>query len=290
MQAVRSARSRTHGRLEGFPEGDGSTARDAHQSFFQIAELWCGYRRLGFSIIPKQPVAVVKGVSVNLDRNETFALVGETGSGKSTIARVVAGLLRPLSGTVMFGGMDITHQRTKDQRRRIQIVFQNPDASLNPRQRVADIVGRPLEYFWGARKHDRSDMVAQLLADVRLGSSYMNKFPFQLSGGERQRVALARALAASPDLLVCDEILSALDVSVQAAILDLLAELRAKRALACLFITHDLAVVRWFADRVGVLDQGVLCETATVTDLFESPQHPYTRTLLSASPETRKVG
>jgi peptide/nickel transport system ATP-binding protein len=166
----------------------------------------------------------------------------------------------------------------------MQIVFQNPDASLNPRHSVATIIGRPLAAFYGLKGAARRKRAAELLADTQLDVGYLDRTPSQLSGGERQRVAIARALAAEPELLLCDEILSALDVSVQASILDLLRRLQQERGLTYLFISHDLSVVRWLAHRVAVLFAGTLCEIGAVEQVFAPPYHPYTETLLMAVP------
>ena len=176
-------------------------------------------------------------------------------------------------------------ERPKELLRSIQLVFQNPDASLNPRQRISQIINRPLQKFFGLSSEAARQQVESLLADVRLDASYAQRFPDELSGGERQRIAIARALAAKPKLLLCDEILSALDVSVQANILELLIALNAKHKLALLFISHDLAVVRSLAHRVGVMYWGVLCEVGLVEEVFTPPFHPYTYLLMSAVPE-----
>jgi peptide/nickel transport system ATP-binding protein len=167
----------------------------------------------------------------------------------------------------------------------VQLVFQNPDASLNPRQRVIQILGEPLRMFFGLRGDDVKKRVEQLLEDVRLDRTYASRYPDELSGGERQRIAIARALAAQPKLILCDEVLSALDVSVQATIIDLLRALQAEHQLAYLFISHDLAVVRTLAHRVGVLYRGELCEVGTVDEVYAPPYHPYTHALFSAVPE-----
>ncbi len=237
---------------------------------------------------PREPVAVVRDVSFDIRAGETFSLVGESGSGKSTIARSVGGLLRPLAGRLTFEGKDIAgtvESRTPALRREIQLVFQNPDASLNPRQRVAQIVGRPLELFFGLRGEARRRRVSELLEDVRLEPSFASRFPHELSGGERQRVAIARALAAQPRLMLCDEVLSGLDVSVQATVLELLRTLQEEHGIAYLFISHDLAVVRSLSHRVGVLYRGELCEVGLVEQVYTPPFHPYTEELLLAVPE-----
>ena len=228
-----------------------------------------------------------RGIAFDIAVGETFALVGESGSGKSTIARAVGGLLAPVEGRTALEGRPLAgrvRDRTPDDRRRIQFIFQNPDASLNPRARIGTILSRPLEFFFRLDAREREARIRRALDDVRLDESYAGRYPDELSGGERQRVAIARALVAEPSLLLCDEILSALDVSVQASVLAMLAKLRAERDIAMLFISHDLAVVRSLADRVGVLYGGELMETGTRDELFSAPFHPYTHTLLMAVP------
>jgi peptide/nickel transport system ATP-binding protein len=241
-----------------------------------------------YEFVRGQAKPVIRGVSFDIAPQETFALVGESGSGKSTIARAVAGLIRPSAGRIAFEGRDIgrlVEARTSDQRRAIQLVLQNPDASLNPRQRVLQIIGRPLEMFFGLKGAQLRGRVERLLDDARLDRSYTHRYPDELSGGERQRVAIARALAANPRLMLCDEVLSALDVSVQASIIELLRALQAEHHIAYLFISHDLAVVRSLSHRVGVLYRGEMCEVGRVEEVYSPPYHPYTHTLLSAVPE-----
>jgi peptide/nickel transport system ATP-binding protein len=242
-------------------------------------------------VFPGKVTRAVKQFGMTIARGETFALVGESGSGKSTIARAVSGLLAPQEGQILFNGQmlaPLVRNRTPEQRRRIQFIFQNPDASLNPRAQISTTLARPLE-FEGESK-DMQDRVASALADVRLDVAYASRYPDELSGGERQRVAIARALIAEPELLICDEVLSALDVSVQANILELLRKLRAERNLAMLFISHDLAVVRSFADRVGVLFGGELMSVGTVERIYSPPHHPYTLSLLEAVPRIDLAG
>jgi peptide/nickel transport system ATP-binding protein len=226
-------------------------------------------------------------LSFRVARGETLALVGESGSGKSTTAWAIEGLVPLRAGRILFEGRDVSRpiaRRDPLVKQRLQIVFQNPDASLNPRHSVATLIGRPLAAFHGLAGTARRRRAAELLADVHLDAGYLDRMPGQLSGGERQRVAIARALAAEPELLLCDEILSALDVSVQAGILALLRDLQHRRGLTYLFISHDLAVVRWLAHQVAVLYAGSLCEIAPVDRLFAPPFHPYTETLLKAVP------
>jgi peptide/nickel transport system ATP-binding protein len=234
---------------------------------------------------------VVSELSLSIREGEIFALVGESGSGKSTIARTLSGLLAPLAGSIRFRGMPLAgrlRERTLELKRQIQYVFQNPDASLNPRERVRRAVGRPLKLYYHVDWADLGMRVARALQEVRLDSSYADRFPDQLSGGERQRVAIARGLAAEPSLILCDEVLSALDVSVQASIIDLLARLRRETGVAMLFISHDLAVVRKLADRTGVLFRGSLVEIGPTERIFEPPYHPYTEELLLAVPSFRQ--
>jgi peptide/nickel transport system ATP-binding protein len=238
---------------------------------------------------PTRPV--VRNLDLTIEAGETLALVGESGSGKSTIARAISGLLPPQRGSILFEGRPLPGSATARSRellRKIQYVFQNPDASLNPRMRVGGILTRPVQVFERRSRAELRPRVAAALGDVRLDEGYAARFPDQLSGGERQRVALARGLIAAPVLLICDEVLSALDVSVQANLLDLLQQIQRDRTIAMLFISHDLAVVRGIAHRVGVLFQGQLCEIGATVDVFSPPFHPYTHALLNAAPGLQK--
>jgi peptide/nickel transport system ATP-binding protein len=232
-------------------------------------------------------VVAAHEVTFTLARGECVALVGESGSGKTTIARAVAGLHAPSSGRILLEDVALAskaRKRPKEARRRLQLVFQNPYDSLNPRHRVRDAVSRPAVVLRDLPRRNAEAEVGELLERVRLPARLANRFPDELSGGERQRVAIARALAARPDVLVCDEITSALDVSVQAAVLELLGELRAELGLALLFISHDLGVVAAIADRVLVLEQGVVREEAPVEALLTRSEDEYTRRLLEAAP------
>jgi peptide/nickel transport system ATP-binding protein len=240
----------------------------------------------------RRAVRVVHDVEFELGRGECLALIGESGSGKTTIARCLAGLHPAAAGTITFDGAVLAaraQRRPNDARRRIQYVFQNPYDSLNPRRTVRDQIGRPAETLLDLDRGATAEKVRHLLERVRLPPALAERFPGELSGGERQRVAIARALAAEPDLLICDEITSALDVSVQAAVLELLEELRQDLGLSMLFITHDLGVVSSIADRGAVLQHGRICETGPVRQLLDSPRTEYTAQLLAAAPRLGSV-
>ncbi|MBK3565920.1 ABC transporter ATP-binding protein [Streptomyces sp. MBT62] len=232
-------------------------------------------------------VVVAEDISFDVRRGECLALVGESGSGKTTIARCLVGLHLPDGGSVTLGGAPLPsriRKRTAAQRRGIQYVFQNPYQSLNPRRRIGEDLARPGHVLRGLSLAEAREEVGPLLERVQLSPRLADRYPSQLSGGERQRVAIARALAARPDVLVCDEVTSALDVSVQAAILEALTELRDDLGVALLFITHDLGVVSGVADRVLVLEGGRICETGPTARILRTPEHPYTQRLVAAAP------
>jgi len=233
---------------------------------------------------------VLQEVSVSVERGRTVAVVGESGSGKSTLARVITGLLPPRSGEILFQGELLPHalaQRTKQQLRKAQMIYQLPDVALNPRQRVRDIVGRPLSFYLGLRGKERERRIIELLEQIELSETYINRLPDELSGGEKQRICIARALAAEPELIICDEVTSALDTIVAKAILDLLQRLQYELQLTYLFISHDIDTVASIADRVVVLYAGRVAEQGSKSAVFQPPFHPYTRLLLSSVPEMK---
>jgi peptide/nickel transport system ATP-binding protein len=230
--------------------------------------------------------ATVDDITITIAKGETLGLVGESGSGKSTILKTIAGLLPPAGGEIRFDGDTplplSVEQRGPDHLRRIQLIFQNPDDSLNPRHTIAEILEQPLKLYFGLSGAALQDRCVEILDRVRLGGHYLDRLPSQLSGGEKQRVAVARAFAANPDLVLCDEVTSALDVSVQAAVLELLNDLKAAQGTTYVFVSHDLAVVRALSDRVAVLYQGRLCEIGPSAEVYALPSHPYTEVLLGA--------
>ena len=228
----------------------------------------------------------VKDININIKKGETIALVGESGSGKSTILKSIAGLLRTKDGIITFDQnrklpSDLK-LRNPNELRIIQLIFQNPDESLNPNHTVEEIISQPLKLYFGLKGEELKKNIIELLEKVRLGEFYMSRYPRQLSGGEKQRVAVARAFAAKPDIILCDEVTSALDVSVQAAVLNLLQQLKEDFGTTYIFVSHDLAVVRAISDRVAVLYQGRLCEVGPSKDVYQFPSHPYTEVLLGA--------
>jgi peptide/nickel transport system ATP-binding protein len=244
---------------------------------------------------PRQFVHAVDGVSFQIPRGTTLALVGESGCGKSTVARLLVGLYKPTAGEVRVDGADIASTLAGPQaqalRRRMQMIFQDPYASLNPRWKVQDIVAEPLrEHGMVTDAQMLRARVAELLLSVGLSPADAEKFPHQFSGGQRQRISIARALATQPEFLVCDVPTSALDVSVQAQVLNIMKDLQRQRGLTYLFISHNLAVVRHVADQVGVMYLGRLVEQADKRTLFAAPRHPYTRMLLDAIPDIHMTG
>lgn len=233
----------------------------------------------------------LEDVSFDVGRGETFAIIGESGSGKTTLARVLLSLEKRTSGEAVFDGTDIFSARgpiRTELRRRIQAVFQDPYTSLNPAHRVDQLISEPWIVHTSVRPSDKETEVARLLEAVGLPKDMVDRYPHQLSGGQRQRIGIARALAASPDLIICDEPLSALDVSVQSQVLNLLLDLQQERGLSYVFIGHDLGVVRLIATRIAVIYLGRIVELADVKDMFVHPRHPYTQALISAMAQSRR--
>jgi peptide/nickel transport system ATP-binding protein len=251
------------------------------EPLLEVNEVWSKYA--------KAPTPAVRNVTFRVSGGETLGIVGESGSGKSTLLRAIAGLHPPTAGAIRFRGTSLARQavkRPRAVRRELQIVFQNPDSSLNPRHTVFDIVRRPIRLFRDdiGRSGERA-AVMELLESVKLPTGLLHRYATELSGGQKQRIALARAFAPRPSVLLCDEVTSALDVSVQATIIELIAELAARFGTAVIFVSHDLAVVRTIAGRALVMKDGEVCEEGETEQLFVAPSHPYTRELLAAIPE-----
>ena len=272
------------------PKRPDRSGRDETNSILQFNDVAISYAKPGIvdQILGRQPnvTPTINEINLTIRQGETFGLVGESGSGKSTILRAIAGLLPPQSGTITYEESESLNtsveERSNDLLRCVQLIFQNPDASLNPRHTVAEILAQPLKLYFGLGGDELRERSVALLEQVRLRVDYLERLPSQLSGGEKQRVAVARAFAAEPKLVLCDEVTSALDVSVQAAVLDLLIQLQVDQGTTYVFVSHDLAVVRALADRVAVLYQGRLCEMGPSENVYRFPSHPYTEVLLGA--------
>jgi peptide/nickel transport system ATP-binding protein len=244
----------------------------------QLENVTVSYRRSGW-LAPRQQQPALKGLSLTLMQGEILALVGESGSGKSTVLRAIAGLWPLASGTITCS----TAPGERERRRAVQLIFQNPDSSLNPRHRVEEIIAQPLRLYFRMGREEIRAAALRHLASVELDPRYLTRYPAQLSGGERQRVAIARALAAKPSILLCDEITSALDVSVQAAILHLIRDLSRSQSVAVLFVTHNIAAAAALADRIGVLHQGRLVELGASAAICSTPSHSYTKALVGSA-------
>ena len=239
-------------------------------------------------------VKAVNGVSFHIRRGETFGLVGESGSGKTTIGRTIIRLYTPTEGHVRFEGTDISgalsHQALSQLRTKMQMIFQDPMACLNPRKKVIDIVAQGLDIHRLYRsRQERRDKVYEMLETVGLSEEHANRYPHQFSGGQRQRIGIARALIMQPSLVIADEPITALDVSIQAQVVNLLKSIQETTGIAYLFIAHDLSMVHYISDRIGVLHRGYLVETGTSQEIFSNPIHPYTRSLLSAIPHPNPI-
>jgi peptide/nickel transport system ATP-binding protein len=282
----------------GSSRDEGPSPIMGHDALIDLEAVSVTYRRPGFFdwlLPPKHQAMTVEGVTLELRKGEVLGLVGESGSGKSTILKAIAGLWPVARGQIEFEDtVDLgvpVDERSRGTLRAIQLVFQNPDASLNPRQTIGEILAQPLRLYFDVPGGELRERAAALLRDVRLDETYLDRYPGQLSGGERQRVAIARAFAAEPDVILCDEVTSALDVSVQASVLRLLRELSSKRHVACILVSHDLAVVQALAHRIAVLYRGRLVEIGPSHEVCGTPLHPYTQALIAAvlEPDTDHV-
>lgn len=247
-----------------------------------------------FRINRKFTVRAVDGVSFDIFPGETYGLVGESGSGKSTIGRSIIRLYKPTSGEVVFNGITISGQLsgkdTRHLRTKMQMIFQDPMACLNPRKKVLDIIAQGLDIHHLYKTHEeRKEKVFQILNMVGLSQEHADRYPHQFSGGQRQRIGIARALIMNPDLIIADEAISALDVSIQAQVVNLMKDIQKKTNTAYLFIAHDLSMVKYISDRIGVLHLGHMVETGTKDEIFSNPVHPYTKSLLSAIPQANPI-
>jgi len=264
---------------------------EGHEPIMTVRGIDSTYeRKTMFNTIEREQY-VLHDIDLDVYPREVLAVVGESGSGKSTLARVMAGLHPSLNGEVTLGGESLpvhARNRTKEQLRRIQIIFQSPDQSINPEKRVDDAIGRPLELYFGMSGSEKHDRVAELLEMVGLDPDYAGRFPAELSGGQRQRVSIARAFAAEPDVILCDEVLSALDTVVASRVLELMKELREQHKVAYVFISHDLSTVASIADRVAVMYAGRIIDAGPTKEVFAPPHHPYTQLLINSVPALRQ--
>ena len=247
-----------------------------------------------FKVSGSFTVKAVEDVSFKIYPGETYGLVGESGSGKSTIGRSIIRLYDPTAGEIQFNGLDISGKMSKSDsqtlRTQMQMIFQDPMASLNPRKKVEDIIGEGLDIHHKCKnKEERDEMVKAILAKVGLAPEHATRYPHQFSGGQRQRIGIARALIMNPKLIIADECISALDVSLQAQVVNLMKDIQQETGTAYLFIAHDLSMVKYISDRIGVLHLGHLLETGTTDEIFENPIHPYTKSLLSAIPTPNPI-
>lgn len=241
--------------------------------------------KLHFKLGRRLCVKAVDGISFYVKKGETFGIVGESGCGKTTMGKTILRLLEPTGGKIFYDGEDITNVNMQKYRKKMQIVFQDPYASLNPRMTIANIVGEPIDiHNLAATPQDRKDKINEILQHVGLNSEQANRFPHEFSGGQRQRIGIARMLAISPEFVVCDEPVSALDVSIQAQIINLLHQFQEEFGLTYLFIAHDLSIVRYMSNRIGVMYLGKLVEVAESDELVFHGVHPYTKSLISAIP------
>ena len=253
-----------------------------------VKDLKVYYKVKAKSILPKkESVKAVDGISFDVYKKEAFGIVGESGCGKSTTGHTIVGLLRPTEGDILLNGetiLDDKKRYSKEMAKKIQIIFQDPYSSLDPRFTVGRCIGEPLVEHKVGNKEEIQKIIKELMNEVGLNSEQITRYPHEFSGGQRQRIGIARALALNPELIICDEPVSALDVSIQAQILNLMKELKEKRGLTYIFISHNLSVVHHLCDRIAVMYLGHIVEIASKDELFENPQHPYTKALLNAIP------
>lgn len=263
--------------------------KSSDEALLEVMEL-----KQHFKISKNFSIKAVDGVSFTIARGETFGLVGESGSGKSTIGRTIIRLYEPTAGRIIMDGVDISGKlraaETKHLRTQIQMIFQDPMACLNPRKKVIDIVAQGLDihHMYKSAK-ERQEKVFSILETVGLSDEHANRYPHQFSGGQRQRIGIARALVMEPQLIIADEPITALDVSIQAQVVNLLKEIQQRTGISYLFIAHDLSMVKYISDKIGVLHKGHLVETGTTDEIFDAPMHPYTRSLISAIPHPNPI-
>ncbi|SDF96902.1 oligopeptide transport system ATP-binding protein [Fontibacillus panacisegetis] len=250
------------------------------QALLEVSHLSKIYKRKG-----GPDFSAVKEVSFSLSKGEALGIVGESGSGKTTVAKMVAGMLPVTSGSIMLDGQPVESRRSKDTKRNIQYIFQDPVSSLNPRLKIKDILAEPLKLYFKLSGESLDNRIHKLLDDVGIPKSYQDRYPKELSGGQCQRIGIARALAAEPSIMVCDEPTSALDMTIQSQILELLQELQRSRGISYIFIAHGLEVIYTISNRVLVMKQGEVVETGATTQVFHSPQHAYTQTLIQSIPK-----
>lgn len=274
---------------------DGKTSVDSSETLLELQDLKKHFPiKAGLLQKTVGHVKAVDGINLKVKKGETLGIVGESGCGKSTVGRTIIRLYEPTDGKVIFNGRDISHlsesELRKDVRKNIQMIFQDPFASLNPRKTLRSIIREPLDTHHIYKGKERDMHVEVLLEKVGLNASFINRYPHEFSGGQRQRIGIARTLALNPELIIADEAVSALDVSIQAQIINLMEDLQEEFGLTYIFISHDLSVVRHISDRVGVMYLGKMMELASKNAIYAEPLHPYTQALLSAVPVPRKKG
>ncbi|MDY3918650.1 MAG: oligopeptide/dipeptide ABC transporter ATP-binding protein [Candidatus Limivivens sp.] len=260
---------------------------EKHEVILQAQDLKKYFTVRSFLGTSKRFIKAVDGVNLEIRKGEAFGLVGESGCGKSTLGRTLIRMYEPTDGQIFFDGVDITHKKKKEilpYHKRMQIIFQDPYSALDPHQNVREILEEPLRMNTDLSSRERGDYIVELLGKVGLGADALEKYAYEFSGGQRQRIGIARALSVNPDFIMCDEPISALDVSIQAQVVNMLEDLQQEFGLTYLFVSHDLSMVRHISNRIGVMYLGNLVEIADNDELYENPLHPYTKALLSAIP------